>query len=92
MSNLPVEEETILCPHIAFTSEANTYRLTDDNGVLSDFIFELRVSCAHCGVPFRFVGLDDGISYTKPFQSEGGNVLNAPMQVGAPVSRETLPT
>lgn len=77
--SLPVEEETIVCEHRAFTPNCEVYRLVHNETGEISFIAELKVSCGHCGAMFRFLGVKDDINRTAPFSSDGGTALVAPM-------------
>lgn len=45
------------CPHMNFQASVNVARL-EDRGL---FMAEIKVSCADCGRPFQFLGLEPGI-------------------------------
>lgn len=77
---LPVEEETIVCPHFEYTTETNMHRVTDEKTGELSFMLEVQVNCALCGAPFRFLGLGEKLDYTKPFVQQGGLMMIAPMR------------
>lgn len=76
--SLPVEEEIIPCEHFTFEHEAEIFKLSEPGGSIG-YVVEFRVRCALCHLPFEFLGLDEGINFTKPFKSLGGLILNAPV-------------
>jgi len=45
------------CLHESFDSFVGIHRLTDANGLLTDFHAEIRVSCRHCGQKFVWLGV-----------------------------------
>jgi len=56
-----------MCDHLSFSIQSKVARLTDtEDGPAKDFMLELRISCNECGLPFEFIGVRNGISFTEP--------------------------
>lgn len=49
------------CEHMDFAATVNVGRLTNEAGIVTSFMAEIRVSCAKCGRAFQFLGLQPGI-------------------------------
>lgn len=45
------------CPHESFNASVDVNRLVDSGRFSAD----VRISCAQCGVPMRFIGLPGGL-------------------------------
>lgn len=67
------------CPHETFTAEVAVNRLTDGGGPVTSFMADVRLSCAECGEPFRFVGVPFGVSPGQPCVSVDGRELRLPV-------------
>lgn len=75
------------CQHINFSAEVKVGRITDgDAGPVTNYVAEVSVKCAACGVPFHFVGVDSGFGFLKPTRDFVGTTLHAPIAPG-----ESLP-
>ena len=56
------EPPTDGCPHASFACECDVNRLpTKDGGPVERYCLDVRVRCADCGLPFRFIGLPAGL-------------------------------
>ena len=70
------------CEHENFGAQVRVQRLTDDAGRVQNFVAEVTVSCAECGLPFHFVGPDAGFSFVRPTVNVGATTLHAPLAPG----------
>lgn len=66
------------CEHDEFNAEVKVARLEDTG----QFVAEVKVSCAACGVPFRFLGPPTGISFSHPTVDVPATTLHAPIAPG----------
>lgn len=64
------------CRHEAFLAVVNVNRLEDSG----KFIADIRITCAQCKEPFRFVGLAAGVRFDRPLVSIDGLELRAPIE------------
>lgn len=75
------------CEHPGFAARVETHRLTDDAGRVRNFVAEVSISCATCGLPFHFVGPSTGYSFHRPTVDVPATTLHAPIAPGErPVS------
>lgn len=77
-----------MCEHPNFNVDADVIRLTDgdESGPVTAFVTELRVRCADCGEPFRFIGFPMGASPRAPMVSVDHQEARLPMApASAPV-------
>lgn len=51
-----------MCKHTDFEASVQVNRLDD----VGRFMADVRVKCAECGTPFRFVGLPSGVDLNSP--------------------------
>lgn len=50
------------CEHMNFACECNVGRLSEtEGGPITRYSLDVRVVCADCGLPFRFIGLPTGL-------------------------------
>jgi hypothetical protein len=64
-----------------FKSFANIQRLShEDGGSITGYSVDFRVECADCGLPFRFMGLPFGLSFSTPRLSADSCELRAPIE------------
>lgn len=70
------------CEHTHFEATVAVNRLTDEGGVVRNFIAEITARCTDCGVPFHFLGADSGLSFTRPTVNVGATTLHAPIAPG----------
>lgn len=69
------------CLHENFEVFADIGRMTaTDDGPPVAFTAEIRVSCTDCGEPFRWTGLEAGLSQKKPMVSPDETELRAPLR------------
>lgn len=70
------------CPHENFTAAVTVDRIIDDTDqtVMTGCYAAITVSCADCGEPFRWTGLDAGLSATQPRCSPDETELRAPIR------------
>jgi hypothetical protein len=69
------------CAHKKFRCAANIGRLSDhDGGVITGYVADLKIECADCGLPFRFIGLAAGNHHSEPRVSIDGTELRAPIE------------
>lgn len=47
------------CKHMNFTANVSVARMEN----VGKFHADIRISCAECGVPMQFLGLDTGFSF-----------------------------
>jgi hypothetical protein len=69
------------CPHENFTASVEVGRLaaSDEPGApVSGFTAAITMSCADCGEPFRWVGVQAGLSPGRPMCSVDETELRAP--------------
>lgn len=73
------------CPHEDFEASVEVNRITtsDDAPTIATIIgysADIRVSCAHCGEPFRWTGLRAGLSPREPMCNVDETVMSAPLR------------
>lgn len=50
------------CEHENFAAEVDVYRLPEKKGgPIKRYCADVRIKCAECGLPFRFIGLPAGL-------------------------------
>ncbi|WP_433067349.1 hypothetical protein [Dactylosporangium sp. CS-033363] len=77
----PDQETPLTCLHKNFHVDAAMARITEAPGddTANAFNIDVRVNCADCGEPFRWIGLPCGYSPAQPMVSVNGLELRAPM-------------
>jgi len=70
------------CPHENFAADVAVGRITDDGGRVHSFLAEVTVRCLDCGEPFHFLGLEAGLSFTRPTVDVAATTLHAPIAPG----------
>jgi hypothetical protein len=70
------------CAHPDFAAEVAVHRLTDDAGRVRNFVAEVKVRCAACGLPFQFLGPPTGFAFKHPTVDVLGTTLSAPIGPG----------
>lgn len=67
--------------HDTFQANVEVTRLTasDDDPTTQGYTTDIRVWCAVCGTPFRWVGPAGGVSYDRPTVNPAGTELRAPI-------------
>ena len=69
------------CPHEDFAASVEVSRLTKvDGGPVDGYSADIRVSCAACGEPFRWIGATAGLSPARPMCSVDETELRAPLR------------
>ena len=69
------------CEHMNFKCNASIGRLTKtEGGPVTGYCADIRVTCADCGLPFRFIGLAAGNHFAEPRVSIDGTELRAPIE------------
>lgn len=64
------------CNHVDFEVDVDVNRFLDTGRYQAD----IRVRCAHCQEPFRFLGTPAGISFARPMVSVTGTELRCPIE------------
>lgn len=71
------------CQHLNFRAAVDVHRLTDDTNPDSivGYTSDIHIFCAECGIPFQFLGIPQGVSFTnnKPMVSLDGTELRTPI-------------
>jgi hypothetical protein len=71
------------CQHLQFSAEVGVHRLTDgDDGPVLNYVAEVKVSCAGCGLPFHFLGPPTGYAFRWPTVDMPATTLHAPLTPG----------
>lgn len=69
------------CEHPEFSAMVRVGRLSkDDGGPITGYTADVKVECAKCRLPFRFIGLTAGNHYAEPRVSMDGTELRAPIE------------
>lgn len=71
------------CPHEDFTASVDVNRVGTGetaDGTPRAYMADITVACAHCGEPFRWVGVRAGLSFGRPMCSVDEKTLMAPMR------------
>jgi hypothetical protein len=69
------------CEHKSFRCAANIGRLShDEGGPITGYVADIKIECAECGLPFRFIGLNAGSHFAEPRVSIDGTELCAPIE------------
>jgi len=76
----PSPIEKLPCVHEAFTITSRVARMEDREGLIGNFMLEMRIACTQCGLPFVFGGVPPGLSFTGPRVSIDGTELNIPIE------------
>lgn len=71
------------CQHNNFITEAKVIRLTDvEGGPVTGYSADIKIRCADCSMPFRFLGLNVGYSTREPHTDVAGGELRIPIKPG----------
>lgn len=63
---MPIDPDRA-CPHEDFTARVEVNRLTaEEGGPITGYSADVRVCCAHCDEPFRFIGMRAGLDPRAP--------------------------
>lgn len=69
------------CAHASFRADVRVGRLTKtDEGPVTAYTADVRITCHDCGLPFRFLGLSAGSSPDRPTVSVDALELRAPLE------------
>lgn len=69
------------CPHERFEAWAGVNRLTaHEGGPVIGYAADVRVRCADCAEPFKWVGVPTGSNPHRPCSSLDGHELRAPLR------------
>jgi hypothetical protein len=70
------------CPHQNFAASVEVNRLTGREGDTEPNAYsaDIKAWCADCGEPFRWIGLQAGLSGSKPMCSVDETVMSAPLR------------
>ena len=69
------------CLHENFSATVAVNRLTaTDDGTVTAYSADIRVECADCEEPFRWIGLQPGLSPRQPMVSVDETELRAPLR------------
>lgn len=66
------------CPHPTFEAQVSVNRIT--GGPALRFAADVRITCALCREPFRFLGPHAGLSFEHPTVSIDGLELHLPIE------------
>lgn len=71
------------CTHDGFAATVQVEKLVDErSGQLQNLIAEVSIRCASCGMPYHFIGVDTGLSFTRPTVNVPATTLHAPIAAG----------
>lgn len=69
------------CGHANFAADVQVARLSDyDNGPITGYTADVRLSCDDCGEPFEFIGLPIGWLASEPAVSVDGREARMPVR------------
>lgn len=69
------------CDHENFRADVEIHRLASvENGPITGYSADIRVSCVDCGEVFRWIGAPTGLSPRHPAVSLDGAELHAPLR------------
>lgn len=71
------------CEHLDFRADVAVNRIGTEetpDGMPRAYMADVRVVCADCGEPFRWVGLKAGVSFGRPTVSVDEAELHAPLR------------
>ena len=70
------------CPHEDFSAVVEVSRITasEDDSTVSGYCASITVTCAQCGEPFRWAGVQAGLSPQRPMCSVDETELRAPLR------------
>ena len=81
------------CQHASFAAKVKVGRLSHvEGGPISAFCADVKINCAECGMPFRFIGLPAGVHFAEPRVAVGGMELRAPIEPATHDKFETVAT
>jgi hypothetical protein len=70
------------CPHEQFEASVEVNRLLKNEGgtEVDAYSADIQVRCAGCGEQFRWIGLQAGLSGSRPMCSVDESVMSAPLR------------
>ena len=69
------------CPHEDFDANVEVNRLTaEPGGPVAAYSAGIRIRCAQCGEPFRWIGVQAGLKPDRPMVSVDETELHAPIR------------
>lgn len=73
------------CVHPDFAAQVNVHRLYNEEGIdpatyPDAFAVEIRIECAVCHEPFRFIGLKAGLMPDRPMVNASEDELRVPIR------------
>lgn len=69
------------CKHEKFEAAVDVARLShEENGAITGYGADIKIRCAQCGIPFRFMGVRHGYSRFDPRINVDGTELRAPLE------------
>lgn len=69
------------CPHENFEAMVDVNRLTaTEGGQVEGYSANIRVTCADCGEPFRWIGAGAGLRPDRPCVSVDETEMRAPLR------------
>lgn len=68
------------CPHKDFAVDVEVNRLTTEGGPVEAFSADVRIRCADCDEPFRFIGVPAGVLPGRPACSIDEAVVHLPIR------------
>lgn len=76
------------CNHDEFQAVVGVHRLAEhEGGPIRRYTADVKIRCKACGLPFRFLGVDRGMSFSRPTTSFDGDELRAPLEPAPDASR-----
>ncbi len=70
------------CTHPDFAARVNVHRIGADAGPIRNFVADVTIRCAACGVDFRFLGPPTGLSFGHPTVDITATTLHCPVAAG----------
>lgn len=67
------------CEHMNFESNVSVGRITDDKGIVRNYVADIHIKCVDCQIPFQFIGMPLGVSYDKPMMEVDGLEARLPI-------------
>jgi len=57
----------VTCKHENFGAAVDVHRIAEKVGdPIEDYQADVRIMCADCGLPFKFIGMKSGLDYRAP--------------------------
>ncbi|MGW0566113.1 hypothetical protein [Streptomyces tauricus] len=82
MTEVPPADPDRACLHMDFEADVEVNRLTatDDDPTVVGYSADIKVRCANCGEPFRWIGVPAGMSPRRPMCGLDETELHAPLR------------